>query len=124
MCWGLTVQYTRRLTTLPIISLVTSCLSSAALPRDPSTPAAAVDNVEVARCLLEAGASTEEVQAGTLNRPLHLATFQGSYGVLTTLLEVRVFGFECLVSLRRGNYYVRCSIPRQPNGCVLFHGHC
>ncbi|CAM9226697.1 unnamed protein product, partial [Ectocarpus sp. 12 AP-2014] len=49
--------------------------------------AAAVDNVEVARCLLGVGASTEEVQAGTLNRPLHLAAFQGSYGVLTTLLE-------------------------------------
>ncbi|CAB1119685.1 unnamed protein product [Ectocarpus sp. CCAP 1310/34] len=61
--------------------------------------AAAVDNVGVARCLLGAGASTEEVQAGTLNRPLHLAAFQGSYGVLTTLLEVRVFAFECLVSL-------------------------
>lgn len=49
--------------------------------------AAAVDNFEVARCLLEAGASTEAMQAGTLNRALHLAAFQGSYSVLAILLQ-------------------------------------
>ncbi|CAM9600132.1 unnamed protein product, partial [Hapterophycus canaliculatus] len=49
--------------------------------------AAAVDNLEVARCLLEAGASTEAAQAGTLNRALHLAAFQGSCSVLSILLQ-------------------------------------
>lgn len=62
----------------------------------PPPPAAAVDNLEVARCLLNAGASTEEAQAGTLNRALHLAAFQGSRSVLTILLQVNGSGFGCV----------------------------
>lgn len=61
-----------------------------------ANPAAAVDNLEVARCLLEAGASTEATQAGTQNRALHLAAFQGSCSVLSILLQVR---FWCIYSL-------------------------
>lgn len=49
--------------------------------------AAAVDNVAVARCLLQAGASTTTVQAGTLNTPLHVAAFQGSRRSLVSLLR-------------------------------------
>lgn len=50
-----------------------------------------MDNLGVARCLLEAGASTEAMQTGTLNRALHLAAFQGSYSVLAILLQVSGF---------------------------------
>lgn len=49
--------------------------------------ASAVDNAEVVRCLIGGGASTEVMQAGTLNTPLHLAAFQGSQSALVALLE-------------------------------------
>lgn len=49
--------------------------------------AAAVDNLEVVLTLLGAGASTGAVQAGTLNTPLHLASFQGARSVVFALLN-------------------------------------
>lgn len=70
--------------------------------------AAAVDNFEVARCLLEAGASTEAMQAGTLNRALHLAAFQGSYSVLAILLQAS-----------RISICVSCSAPKNKQSSSL-----
>lgn len=67
---------------------------------------AAIDHVEVARSLLQASTSIEATRYGSMETPLHVASSEGSCGVLEALLEA---GANVLARNSNGDTPLHCA---------------